>query len=509
MKKILSLISLCLAAAMILSVCAFAADGDAVLSFRDVGAGEWYYGNVKYVYENGIMKGTSDTEFSPDGTLTRAMCVAILHRAAGEPTVNVKLDFTDVKPGEYYEKPVVWAFARGIVKGRSEKEFVPDGNISRAEFATMLFRYMKASRLTLTETNDSIPSDADKIPEYAADAVNALYRAGIVTGKGGGVFDPDAGITRAETAAMIERFQRSAIDTMENPVFDDGVLDIAFFGDSFTYVPEIPAQLVAIAGRKHRIKTYNCTHGGWMLKEHYEKWSAYSEQTLASKTEKWDAVVLNEIGLLDVLQFKEEYIDEYNALEDWQKEAFESFDDYFDKVTAVTKSDKYYKLIPELFGKDKYYYNLCSSKILKTEEGQEMSDDGLSRYRYDTGPDSEVYRTADPSNKKSLMWKDWLWENCGVERIMINTTGFDPNNPLDPGDFDYMREKGDYHPNLLYGYCFALALYCTIYDEPCIEQNNGLLTDDDIPGDTAEEKEAYMIMIKNMVQEQLDFQNEH
>ena len=84
MKKLLALISLCLAAAMILPVCAFAADGDAVLSFRDVKADEWYYENVRYVYENGIMKGTSDTEFSPEGTLTRAMCVTILHRAAGQ-----------------------------------------------------------------------------------------------------------------------------------------------------------------------------------------------------------------------------------------------------------------------------------------------------------------------------------------------------------------------------------------------------------------------------------------
>ena len=97
MKKLLMLISLCLAAAMILSVCAFAADGDAALPFRDVGAGEWYYGNVKYVYENGIMKGTSDTEFSPEGTLTRAMCVTILHRVAGEPDFDGESPFSDKK----------------------------------------------------------------------------------------------------------------------------------------------------------------------------------------------------------------------------------------------------------------------------------------------------------------------------------------------------------------------------------------------------------------------------
>ncbi|MBR3416711.1 MAG: S-layer homology domain-containing protein, partial [Clostridia bacterium] len=151
MKKLLMLISLCLAAAMILPVCAFA-EQSADMPFRDVKADAWYYDNVKYVFENGIMKGTSDTEFSPDGTLTRAMCVTILHRAAGEPEADGALKFTDVKAGEYYEKAVVWASQNGIVKGRSENEFVPDGTITRAEFATMLYRYLESAGKTLSET---------------------------------------------------------------------------------------------------------------------------------------------------------------------------------------------------------------------------------------------------------------------------------------------------------------------------------------------------------------------
>ena len=67
----------------------------------------------------------------------------------------------------------------------------------------------------------------------------------------------------------------------------------------------------------------------------------------------------------------------------------------------------------------------------------------------------------------------------------------------------------DFHPNRLYGYCHALALYCTIFNEPCIEQNNGILKSDEIPGNTPAEKEAFMIMLKNHVQEQLDFQKAH
>ena len=112
------------------------------------------------------------------------------------------------------------------------------------------------------------------------------------------------------------------------------------------------------------------------------------------------------------------------------------------------------------------------------------------------------------TNKAEFKWRDWLRDNCDVNRIMLNLYSFDPDNLLEPHDFDLWPED-NVHPNQLYGYCTALALYCTIYDEPCIEQNNGILTYDDIPGDTPEEKAAYMVMIKNLVQEQLDFQNSH
>lgn len=77
--------------------------------FIDVKTGEWYYDNVKYVFEKGIMKGTSDTSFSPEGSLSRAMCVTILHRASGEPETSENVKFRDVKSGEYYEKAVGWA----------------------------------------------------------------------------------------------------------------------------------------------------------------------------------------------------------------------------------------------------------------------------------------------------------------------------------------------------------------------------------------------------------------
>ena len=140
---------------------------------------------------------------------------------------------------------------------------------------------------------------------------------------------------------------------------------------------------------------------------------------------------------------------------------------------------------------------------------EELSEDGLMQHIFiGDDPDSPDYQKWAPSNKAEFIWRDWLKDNCNVHRIMLNLDTFDPDKPpSDPSEFYLWPE--DYHPNLMYGYCHALALYCTIYNEPCIEQNNGILTDDDIPGDTPEEKAAYMVMIKNLVQEQLDFQNSH
>ena len=493
MKKLISLISLCLAVVIVLPVCAFAEQA-ADLPFRDVGAGEWYYGNVKYIYENGIMKGTSDTEFSPDGTLTRAMCVAILHRVAGEPEPEAESSFTDVSDTAYYSKAVSWAREMGIVQGKTRKVFAPDDAITRAEFATMMYRYLYGANLDLKETKNSDPSDYSAIPSYAQEAVTVMYRSGVLNGKENGRFDPDAPITRAETAAIIERFSNTAVPFVRE---DDGVLDVAFIGCSLTAVPQIFDHFEALAEGKHAVKAYNEVLNATSLKGHYEAWIYYRTEKNYfiqhwKEMRKWDVVILEDYQAPS-LGLKEDFYDFYDFYRsndpDFQ---YKSFDEYYEKEIASQDLDihKYYKLLIDLFGEDKQYYNLCATAITDPEESDAQTNrDDLKA-----------------NNIRNLNWRNWLKENYNVNRIMVNCTTFYPEKPLDPRDFDHIRDKGDFHPNLLYGYCHALALYCTMFDEPCIEQNNGILTDDDIPGDTPEEKAAYMIMIKNMIQEELDFQ---
>ena len=131
MKKTLTVIAAALAMLMLLPLASFAAKDGGALPFSDVKTEQWYYENVKRIYETKLMKGISDTEFDPDGTLTRGMCATVLYRIAGEPKVNAAGSFADVKAGEYYADAVAWAKDEGVVKGKTETAFDPDGTITR------------------------------------------------------------------------------------------------------------------------------------------------------------------------------------------------------------------------------------------------------------------------------------------------------------------------------------------------------------------------------------------
>ncbi len=205
MKKILTAIAVVLALLMALPLASYAAE-KSELPFSDVKAGKWYYGDVKRVYESGLMAGVTDRSFDPNGALTRGMCATILYRAVGEPDVASRSLFADVKDGKYYSEAVAWAKENGVVNGKTATTFDPSGNITREEFATMLYRFLDAEDLALPITREGTLSDADSVSKFAAEAVDAMYRGEVVNGRENGEFDPDADITRAEAAAMIGRF---------------------------------------------------------------------------------------------------------------------------------------------------------------------------------------------------------------------------------------------------------------------------------------------------------------
>ena len=108
--------------------------------FTDVASDAWYYDAVAYVYENGLMNGTSLTTFGPDVNITRGMIVTILYRLDGEPAASVS-NFTDVPANAYYTDAVAWAAENGIVKGYDDGAFGPDDDVTMEQFAAILYRY--------------------------------------------------------------------------------------------------------------------------------------------------------------------------------------------------------------------------------------------------------------------------------------------------------------------------------------------------------------------------------
>ena len=178
------------------------------LPFIDVRGDDWFYDDVAYVYENGLMNGTSETTFSPYISTTRGMIVTILYRMEGKPAVFEACPFTDVKAGAYYERAIVWAAENGIVKGYGNGCFGPDDQITREQMAAILYRYAKNRGLDVSvgeNTNILSYDDALDISEYAVPAMQWACGAQIIHGADGRL-TPGEKATRAQVAAILHRF---------------------------------------------------------------------------------------------------------------------------------------------------------------------------------------------------------------------------------------------------------------------------------------------------------------
>ena len=175
--------------------------------FTDVSEKDWFYGDVMFVYENGLMLGTSKTLFSPHGTATRGMMATILWRMEGSPAPKGKNSFTDVEAGRWYADAITWTAENSIFAGYGKDKFGPDDPITREQLAAIFYRYAdyKGYDLTVKGNLDTF-KDADKITDYAKTAMQWAVGSGLVKGKSGNLLDPQGTATRAEIAAMLHRF---------------------------------------------------------------------------------------------------------------------------------------------------------------------------------------------------------------------------------------------------------------------------------------------------------------
>ena len=181
--------------------------GTDVNPFTDISEKDWFYGDVMFVYENGLMLGTSKTLFSPHGTAMRGMMATILWRMEGSPVPKGKNSFTDVEAGKWYADAITWTAENGIFAGYGKDKFGPDDPITREQLAAIFYRYADYKGYDLTVKGDLDKfKDADKITDYAKTAMQWAVGSGLVKGKSGNLLDPQGTATRAEIAAMLHHF---------------------------------------------------------------------------------------------------------------------------------------------------------------------------------------------------------------------------------------------------------------------------------------------------------------
>jgi len=176
------------------------------IAFSDVSEDAWYKKYVDYVKEQGIMNGVSEDSFLPEENLTRAMFVTILGRfAKAEVDEDAKAVFTDVEEGIWYAPYVKWAYENKIANGVTETEFAPDASVTREQVAVLISRYLRSEGYALVTSAAKAFADADSISEYAAKDITRCQNAAIMSGNADNTFLPQKNITRAEAAAVISK----------------------------------------------------------------------------------------------------------------------------------------------------------------------------------------------------------------------------------------------------------------------------------------------------------------
>ena len=183
------------------------------LPFTDVRESDWFYEDVAFAYENGLFAGTSDTTFSPNASMTRAMLVTVLYRLEGQPAVNGRSGFSDVQYNGYYEDAVTWAADNGIVNGTSTTMFSPNANVTREQMAAILYRYAQYKKYnTAASSGLNGFTDHASVSGYAAASLEWAVAEKLVNGSAGKLM-PTGNATRAQVAAILHRFVENVATT--------------------------------------------------------------------------------------------------------------------------------------------------------------------------------------------------------------------------------------------------------------------------------------------------------
>ena len=185
-----------------------------VLPFTDVDSDDWFLAAVQYVYENDRMAGTSSTTFQPEVNLTRAMAAQVLYNLEGQPAVTGDTTFTDAADaGDWAVKAITWAEQTGVVAGIGDGLFAPTANVTREEFAQMMYNYASYKEYDLTREGDlSQFEDASAISGWAEIAMSWANGSGLINGHDDGTIDPQGTTTRAQAASILMNFDQNVAE---------------------------------------------------------------------------------------------------------------------------------------------------------------------------------------------------------------------------------------------------------------------------------------------------------
>lgn len=180
--------------------------------FTDVKTTDWWYEAVKYVYENKLMAGTSDTTFEPTAKLNRAQAVQILYNLEGQPAVTGTADFTDVS-GHWALNAITWGAKNGVVAGVGNGKFDPNANVTREQFAQMMYNYAKFKGYDLTAQGDLDSfTDVSKVSDWAETALAWANGEGLINGNTDGTLAPNGTAIRGQAASIMAKFDQNVAE---------------------------------------------------------------------------------------------------------------------------------------------------------------------------------------------------------------------------------------------------------------------------------------------------------
>lgn len=185
-------------------------DAKPTLPFVDVDNKDSYFDAVCYVYEKGLMKGTSDNRFSPSRTFDRAMVAMILYRMQGRPSVKFNSVFPDVSKNDWYADCISWAYKYGVLKGYGDGTVRPDDPVTVEQLLTILYRYADSEGYDVSGRGSvNRYYDADDISNYALKAVRWAVSEGLISGRG--YLSPKSNASRAEVAEILTNFCKNVL----------------------------------------------------------------------------------------------------------------------------------------------------------------------------------------------------------------------------------------------------------------------------------------------------------